>query len=667
VQPADIGRLVGVSDLRLSPDGRWAAFVVSRVDLDANRYRRAVWLAATDGSGTPYPFSGGDGDGSPVWSPDGQRLAFTRNLEDGGATLLVRPVEGPGETVTLCERVEAIEEPVWSPDGSRIAFASRERTGRYQDGADERARPPRHIERLFVRLDGEGWIVDRPRSVFVVPADGTGAPRIVAGGPYEHGGLAWSPDSRTLAVTTSRGKDRDLELVDDVHLIDVEQPGTEPPALTRRELSHALPAYSPDASRIATLTMDNRLVPSNGQVTVLDVATGEQRILTAGLDRQCMPFPGARAPIWDGEHLLFGVEDHGDVHVYRVAADGSQEPTRVLGGRRAIMGYDLAAGVLAFIASTPTTLAEVFVRTDDGAERQLTSLGAAFLAAVPPAEPEHFAVPSPAGDVALDAWIVRPPGVDEGERVPVLLSIHGGPMTQYSNGWFEEFQMWTGAGYAVVYTNPHGSSGQTEGFLRAIRSPEAPVQPGTGWGGIDADDVLAVLDAALARDASLDPDRVGVLGGSYGGYLTSWLVGHTDRFAAACSERAVNDMESEEVTSDLAGSFHYEIGVKHLDAPEVYRRISPVSYVHAIRTPLLILHSENDLRCHVEQADRLFVALRMLGRPVEYWRFPEEGHELSRSGSPCHRVQRAEIILDWFGRHLGGRRPTITWDHPSRP
>jgi dipeptidyl aminopeptidase/acylaminoacyl peptidase len=666
VQPADIGRLVGVSDLSLSPDGRWAAFVVTRVDMDANRYRRAVWLAATDGSAPPYPFTGGDNDTSPAWSPDGRRLAFTRNVERGGATLLVSPVDGPGETVTLCERDEAIDEPVWSPDGTRIAFASRERTGRYRDGDDERARPPRHIERLFVRLDGAGWIVDRPRSVLVVPADGTAAARIVAGGPYEHSGFAWSPDGRTLAVTTSRGKDRDLELIDDVHLIDVDQPGEEPQALTRRDLSHAHPAFSPDGASIATLAVDNRLIPSHGQVAVLDVATGEQRILTAGLDRQCMPFPGARAPIWDGEDLLFSVENHGDVHVYRVPSDGSQEPSRVLGGRRAIMDYDLADGVLAFIASTPTTLAEVFVLADDGAERQLTRLGVAFIDAVPPSDPEHFTVPSPAGDVELDAWIVRPPDVREGERLPVLLSIHGGPMTQYSNGWFEEFQMWTGAGYAVVYTNPHGSSGHTEAFLRAIRSPEAAALPGTGWGGIDADDVLAVLDAALARDASLDPDRVGVLGGSYGGYLTSWLVGRTDRFVAACSERAVNDMESEEVTSDLAGSFHYEVGVTHLDAPEVYRRISPITYVRDIHTPLLIIHSENDLRCHVEQADRLFVALRMLGRTVEYWRFPEEGHELSRSGSPRHRRQRAEIILDWFGRHLGGRRPKITWDHPSR-
>jgi dipeptidyl aminopeptidase/acylaminoacyl peptidase len=238
-------------------------------------------------------------------------------------------------------------------------------------------------------------------------------------------------------------------------------------------------------------------------------------------------------------------------------------------------------------------------------------------------------------------------------------------MTQYGNAWFDEFQLWTGAGYAVVYANPHGSTGHTEQWSRSIRPPEAVQAPGAGWGTIDADDVLAVLDAALAREPSLDPDRVGVLGGSYGGYLTSWLIGHTDRFVAACSERAVNNMESEEWSSDVAGYFRYELGVNHLESPEIYRRISPITYVNDINTPVLILHSENDLRCHVEQADQLFVALRMLGKPVEYWRFPEEGHELSRSGSPRHRMQRAEIILDWFGRHLGGKRPDIAWDHPQ--
>jgi len=669
VKPADIGQLVSAADPKVSPDGRLIAFVVTRVDLKKNRYRSAVWLATADGSAPPYPLTTGEhGDQQPRWSPDGRRLAFTsrRSEEEGVHTLHVAPIGIPGETLTICERPEAIEEPVWSPDGTRIAFASRERSGRYADGDDERGRPPRRIDRLFSRLDGTGWIIDRPRSVFVVPADGSTAPLLVAGGPYEHGGPAWSPDGTRLAVATTRAKDWDLDDVSDIHLFDVAAPDGDGRVLTDRSLSHSLPSFSPDGGQIGTLAEDTRIVPSHSQLVVTDVETGEQRVLSAQLDRQCAPHPGSRNPLWHDGHLLFAIEDHGSVHVYRVPADGSGEPQLLAGGTRQISGFDLAAGTFAFVASTPTALPELFVRTSDGEERQLTSLGAAFHAAVPVAPPEHFTVPSPAGDGDIDAWVVRPTGVPDDARVPVLLSIHGGPMSQYANTWFDEFQLWAGAGYAVVYCNPHGSTGHTDAWCRSIRPPEAPEAPGTGWGGIDADDVLAVLDAALERDPSLDAGRVGVLGGSYGGYLTSWLIGHTDRFAAACSERAVNNVQSLETSSDVAGYFRYEFGLNHLDAPDLYERLSPITYVRDIETPVLILHSEDDLRCHIEQADQLFVALRLLGKPVEYWRFPEEGHELSRSGSPRHRVQRAEVILDWFGRHLGGERPQISWGHPSR-
>ncbi|MCO1654148.1 S9 family peptidase [Pseudonocardia humida] len=669
MQPTDIGRLVSLADPRVSPDGSLVAFTVTRVDLDANRYRSAVWLAATDGSAPPRQLTSGErGDSRPVWSPDGRRLAFTsrRSADSEAATLHVVPVDGPGETVTLCERPEGIEDPAWSPDGRHIAFASRERTGRYSDGDDERARPPRRIDRLWSRIDGTGWTIDRPRSLFVVPADGFGAPRLVAGGPYEYGEPVWSPDGSRLLTAAPRAKDWDLDLISELHVIDL---GTDDPptALTSTgRISHGWPSWSPDGTTIATLAGDGKLLPTHHQVVLTDVATGEQRVLTAELDRQCAPMPGARAPIWDGDHVLFSLEDRGDVHVYRVAADGSAPAERVLGGTRTISGFDRAGGVLAFVAGTPTALPELFVRDADGTERRLTAVGAAFHDAVAVRAPEYFRVPSPAGDGEMDAWLVTPADTAPGERIPVLLSIHGGPMTQYTNSFFDEFQLWTAAGYAVVYCNPHGSTGQTDAWARSIRPPEAQEAPGTGWGGIDADDVLAALDAALARDPQLDPDRVGVLGGSYGGYLTSWLIGHTDRFAAACSERAVNNTESLETSSDAGGHFRHEFGATHIEAPQLYRRISPISYVQDISTPVLILHSEDDLRCHVEQADQLFVALRLLGKPVEYWRFPEEGHELSRSGSPRHRVQRAEIILDWFGRHLGGRRPAITWDHPSR-
>ena len=247
---------------------------------------------------------------------------------------------------------------------------------------------------------------------------------------------------------------------------------------------------------------------------------------------------------------------------------------------------------------------------------------------------------------------MRPLGFDPNVRYPTLVNIHGGPFTQYGNRFFDEFQLQAAAGYAVVYCNPRGSSGYSEAWGRAIRWPECEVDPGTGWGGVDYDDIIAVVDEVLRRYDFIDPDRLGVLGGSYGGYMTSWIIGHTDRFKAACSERAVNDLLTLEQESDVASTFRDYVGVSHIDDPEPYRRQSPMGFVNNMTTPVLILHSEGDLRCPISQADALFTALRLLRRDVEFVRFPGEGHELSRSGAPRHRVQRAEAILDWFARRL---------------
>jgi dipeptidyl aminopeptidase/acylaminoacyl peptidase len=291
----------------------------------------------------------------------------------------------------------------------------------------------------------------------------------------------------------------------------------------------------------------------------------------------------------------------------------------------------------------PTLPPEVF-----SGEKQLSDVSSAFTSSVELSEPERFTAVSADGS-EVEAWLMRPTDFEEGRRYPVLLSIHGGPFTQYGDRFFDEFQVYAGAGYVVLYSNPRGSSGYSEEWGRAINGP---IEGGPGWGTRDYEDVTAVVDTALERFDFCDPDRLGVLGGSYGGYMTSWIVSHTDRFRAACSERSVNNFVLEGGSSDIGWGFKGIVGAYWFEAPDVYLKISPSHYAENITTPLLILHSENDLRCPVGHAEDLFAILRLLKREVELVRFPAESHELTRSGSPMHRVMRFEVILDWFERYL---------------
>ena len=244
---------------------------------------------------------------------------------------------------------------------------------------------------------------------------------------------------------------------------------------------------------------------------------------------------------------------------------------------------------------------------------------------------------------------MKPAGAKAGVRYPMLFNIHGGPFTQYGNRLFDEFQVYAGAGYAVVFCNPRGSSGYGEAWGRAIRGPG---EAGPGWGTVDYDDCMAVVDEALRRFDFIDPERLGVIGGSYGGYMTSWIVSHNDRFKAALSERAVNSFVSMWGSSDTGWDMKGYFGTFLYEDVETWLKISPLTYAQNIHTPLLIMHSESDLRCPIEQGEQLFVTLRLLKRPVEMVRFPAESHELTRSGSPIHRVQRFEIVLEWFDRYL---------------
>lgn len=647
------GRL-WVSDPVVAGDGERVAFTVSSVDLDKNRTTSKIWLV--DGDDPPRPITSGTNDGSPEWSPDGRFITFVgqRGDDDAKHTLNVLPADGPGEVRTLASFAEPPATPRWSPDGRTVAFTVRSRDERY-DADDESWQAPRKIERFFSRLDNVGWILDRPRHVYVVAADGTSAPRNLTPGPFQHDGVSWLPDSSAVVTSAQRHDTWDLDLAENLYLVPID--GGDPVQLTENGHNFDRPAVSPDGTQVAFLGYENaELDPQNTRVGVVPVGGGRHRFVSEGLDRSFRPTAGIRAPVWlDDTTIVASAEDRGDTHLYRLAADGSTDPQPITDGRVAVTGFHAAGGRIVTTVATADHPAEL--HDEHG---PLTNLTTSFLGW------EKFTVPTTDGTGEIDAWVMCPRDIDRGGSYPLLLNVHGGPFTQYGESFHDEFQMQAAAGFVIVACNPRGGSGRDTAWGQAILGPKHPFVPGAGWGSVDADDVMAVLDATLDRYSFCDRDRVGMLGGSYGGFMATTLATRfSDRFGAICSERAVNNMLSEEWSSDIGSSFRVEIGPRYLDDPDEYTRISPVGKVRDIDVPMMLIHSENDLRCPINQAEELFMALRLLGKDVTFYRFPGEGHELSRSGSPVHRRMRAEIILDFFARHLAA----VSRDHApsSRP
>jgi dipeptidyl aminopeptidase/acylaminoacyl peptidase len=649
MQPEDVYALTSVGSPRLSPDGRRVAYVVTWIDSEANAYRSRIWVAPLDGSAEPREFtSGRRSDHSPSWSPDGRWLAFvsTRDGEEekkAHGELYVMPADG-GEPRRLTDSKESVDSVVWAPDSTRLAFARRVRDEAYEQEED-RDRAPRRFTRVFFKLDGVGWIGDRRKHIFVVGLEGDDE-RQLTDGDCEDAEPTWSPDGKRIVFTSMRGDRWDVEFVEALYELEVDSEGSEPMRLTQPDESATAASYSPDGSLIAySSAPEDGTFPHHSQIAVMRPDGSDRRVLTASLDRQCAPYPLGREPVWDGERITFGVEDGGNVHLYTVAADGSGEPELLVGGEQTTGLYDVVDGVVVYTASTHDRPHELF-----GADgKRITSVCDDFVGGREIADVERFTAVSADG-TEVDAWLVRPPGFDERKKYPVLLTIHGGPFAQYGTGFFDEVQVYAGAGYCVLFSNPRGGSGYSEAWGRAICGPGSGLGP--GWGSVDYEDVMGVVDTALEKFPFLDGERLGVLGGSYGGYLTSWIVGHTKRFKAALSERSVNHLVSAFGSSDVFWIFERQFGGPMWDNVEEWLRMSPATYAADIDTPLLIVHSENDLRCNIEQGEHLFTLLRLRGKEAELLRFPGEGHELSRSGAPLHRVQRFDAILEWFGRYL---------------
>jgi dipeptidyl aminopeptidase/acylaminoacyl peptidase len=622
------------ADPQVSPDGAHVACIVSTCDLDENTTRSRVWL---DGS----PVSAGPHDAQPRWSPDGRWLAFTsrRGEDKGEATLHVLPVDGPGETRTVCTMPEKISNVAWSPDGSTIGFTTRTRDERYE-ADDVRWQSPRKVERYFSRLNGEDWIFDRPAHVYVVAADGTGTPRNLTPGPFQHSGVAWVHDSSAVITSAQRHDTWDVDLATDLYRIGLDGTVT---ALTEQTGSYSAASVSPDGRVIAFIgTDDPALYPQNAKVGVMAPDGSQRRWISEGLDRTFHALYCFQPPVWlDDATLLAAAEDRGTVHVYRLTVDGAT-PEPVTDGQVTVTGFDQRHGSFATTRTDVAHTSELYVERGGTTER-VTNIGLAG------ADWERFTVPCTDGTDEIDAWIMRPAEFDPVGSYPVLLNVHGGPFTQYGEGFFDEAQMQAAAGFVVLMSNPRGGSGRHTEWGQAINGPKHAGASGDGWGSVDVDDVMAVLDAALDRYEFCDRGRVGMLGGSYGGYMATTLAArHGDRFRGICSERAVNNLLTEEWSSDIAMMFRIEHGVDPIEDPEEYVRMSPITFARDIHVPMLLIHSEDDFRCPINQAEELWVVLKWLGRDVTFYRFPGENHELSRSGSPVHRRQRAEIILDWF-------------------
>lgn len=646
---------------RISPDGSLVVFSLQRNDRKTLKKFSNLWLAPADGSSPARAFTYGDQlDVLPRFSPDGTRIAFLSNRRDPEkpAQLYLIPLHG-GEAAPLTTFPGRIEDFAWSPDGRKlVCVATKTDPENLQREQDEHKKKlgvvDRRYDRLFYKLDGFGYLPGERKHLWLVDAR-TGRMRQLTNHPvYDETAPCFSPDGSWIAFISNRSPEPDADLfAEDLWVMP--SAGGDARRIPAPRGGKNLPSFSPDGKFLAyySAACDKEEYKNRSLwVAAVDAST-PPRNLTGEYDLHCTAWtindlgqPEDMPPAWspDGARLFFPALVHGSTVLHSVAVDGHGLQTIIAeGGVVGSFSFDVSGERMAFFYGRQEDPGQVFVREmKSGTTRQVTQVNRSLLDVLDLGKVEEVWFKGAAGN-DLQGWILTPPGFDPGQKYPSILYIHGGPLTQYGKFFMHEFQYLAASGYVVVYCNPRGGRGYGEAHARAILGD---------WGNADYADLMCWADY-VEKLPYIDPKRMGVAGGSYGGYMTVWIIGHTTRFAAACTQRCVSNFISEWGSSDYNYTFEQEIvaGPPFQDLQK-YWDMSPIKYIAAAKTPTQVIHNENDLRCPIEQGEQVYVALKRLGVPTEMVRFPDEFHGLSRSGRTDRRIARLNHILRWFNGYL---------------
>jgi len=646
----DLAGFAFVNEAAVSPAGDRVAYAVRRMDLEADRYRAALFVSAVDGSGAARWTDGTADDATPRWSPDGQRLAF---VSDRGVVPLGRKrapknvfiVDGTGdEPRQIATFADDCGDLTWLPDGSGVIVTLKDAgTGQPDDA-------PKVYDRIRYKSDDAGLLDLRRKHLWLVPLHGE--PRKLTDGDWDDTQPSVSPDGTQVAFTSNRSADRDRNTVSDIWTMPLA--GGSPTRITTEHGQYTNASWSPDGAAITCLGTSDAVgagarntrvwrFPRGGGAGI-DLLGDWDRTTGSRVMSDIRGETAALPPAWtrDGRVLFIG-SDQGTANLYSVRADGGDVRAETLGAHQLVAAtVDREARCFAGVIATATSPGEVVTGQPGDGLKAITTLNGALLSGRYIAEPERVEFAGADG-WTIEGWLLKPRDFDPAKRWPLVLEIHGGPHGAYGHAFFHEFQVLAGRGYAVLYLNPRGSHAYGDAFVRACVGD---------WGGKDYLDLMAGVDHVLGL-GWVDRDRLYVTGGSYGGFMTNWIVGQTDRFKAAVAQRSISNNISAFGTSDIGWHFwQFEMGdaTPWRDEHKLVER-SPLTYVEKVTTPLLILHAEKDYRCPIEQAEQFFVALKVLGKEAVFVRYQDDTHELTRGGKPRNRIDHARRIADWFDGH----------------